>query len=214
MTVHPCHRTFASIGHIEYSQQIWNKTLYAECNTTYKTPHMPVEILREYTLPHLMAAFPWWIFWCDILYLLVGGVRGSSVCGYVWCVCFLSRGWHDMFWYVWCCGGKHGCVAFLTALVYVRLMSMCFCVSMLCPSWTDSRSLRRLGPCVTCCGQTHLKILAMRRPKSTLDTIQSEAAPISIGNPPPHTHNVQSTLEVYSVAPVMMQPNRLVKHDV
>lgn len=55
------------------------------------------------------------------------------------------------------------------------------CVFVVCPSWTGSRSPRRLGPCVTCCGPTRWKTLATRRPRSILATTQSEDAPIFIG---------------------------------
>lgn len=61
-----------------------------------------------------------------------------------------------------------------------------------CPSWTGSKSPRRLGPCVTCCGPTHWKTLATRRPRSILATTQSEDAPIFIG--------MERIIRLYSVA--------------
>lgn len=61
-------------------------------------------------------------------------------------------------------------------------VSICVCMCVrVCPSWTGSRSPQHLGPCVTCCGLTPWKTLAMRRPRNTLGTTQSEAAPISTG---------------------------------
>lgn len=74
----------------------------------------------------------------------------------------------------------------LSICVSVSLYLWCVsvCVFVVCPSWTGSRSPRRSGPCATCCGPTPWKTLATRRPRSTLATTQSEAAPISTGTRP------------------------------
>lgn len=63
----------------------------------------------------------------------------------------------------------------------LTFLYFCVCACFFCSSWTGSRSLRRLGPCATCCGPTPWKTLAMKRPRSTLATTRSEGAPISTG---------------------------------
>lgn len=52
---------------------------HGESNTEYESTHMNRDTW-EHTLPHLMAAFPWWICWCDIFSLLCGeGCHGDAL---------------------------------------------------------------------------------------------------------------------------------------
>jgi hypothetical protein len=48
-------------------------------------------------------------------------------------------------------------------------------------SWTDSKSLQHMDPCVTCYGQIHWKTLAMKKLQNILLIIVLEVVHISIG---------------------------------
>lgn len=102
--------------------------------------------------------------------------------------CIISVGHVDSLWaslhvarttlrtlYIWNSSSKCS-LSFCAIIVFPVCLCLC-----LCPSWTGSKSPQHLGPCVTCYGPTPWKTLATRRPRSTLVTTQSEAAPISTG---------------------------------
>lgn len=130
-----------------------------------------VNLLVWHLLPPVWWGLPWR---CSALTV--------CVCVCMLCVCFSFS--PDLSYMCWSVVYMTENIFHVANLCFCKLTFLYFCVCacfFVRPSWTGSRSLRRLGPCATCCGPTPWKTLAMKRPRSTLATTRSEGAPISTG---------------------------------
>ena len=70
----------------------------------YSSQHLRIQRhTHEHALPHLMAAFPWWICWCDIFSLLCGeGYHGDALLWQYAFVCVCARVFSAFFpiWFI------------------------------------------------------------------------------------------------------------------